>query len=818
MVGTTVLHYKIAARLGSGGMGEVYRAEDTRLGREVALKFLQASAHADGEQRARFLTEARAASALRSPHIAAIYDIGEESGAAFIVMELVEGQLLSERLAGGPLAVADAVDVAAQVADALDEAHARAIVHRDIKSSNLIITARGVVKVLDFGLAKFLPGAHGAADGVTRANVTSPGIVLGTVSYMSPEQALGREVDGRADIFSLGVVLYEMLAGKLPFQGRTATEVIDRILHHAPPPLGRFSDGVPPGLEVIVRKALEKEPDFRYQTARELQVDLRTFVRDRSGAGTGGSAAGFQAGVGPAGAGQNVSPAVAVMTFSNITGEPADDWIGSGIAETLTADLQKIQGLSVVGRARIFDVLKNLTSAEQGRIEESVAIEVGRKLSAAWILVGGYQRLGELIRITGQLVDVPSGGLVRTVKVDGRINDIFELQDKIVYELTQGLNLTLGGSEIAGIERQETRSMEAYEAYSRGLMNLRMAGRDSLDRAVYLFEKAIGHDPGYAAAWAALGAAYELKASFLGLTEMGEKAIENLRKALSLDPQSMQARSWLGSALNAVGRFEEAIEVLREATRLDPTHVGARMNLARSYWTGRGQIDEGIVELEQVIALNPESGYAFLQLALLYALVGKFDRAEEMAQSAIQLQEQYLSGKEGLQIVGAHTRLGYVNYRRGRYDEAIREYERELMFLLSTDHALRERSLIELNQKLGAAYLRKGDAAGMARHFDLAVKGFERRVANGSDDPFTKYYVAALYALKEDAEKATKYLAESLHPTRALNLTRARLDPDFDPVRADARFRALLENAEEAEKNNTRSHGDTAQTTPTKNN
>lgn len=777
MIGATVLHYKISARLGGGGMGEVYRAEDTRLGREVALKFLQASAGAGADERARFLTEARAASALRSPHIAAIYDIGEERGAAFIVMEYVEGRLLSERLAAGPLPIAEAVDIAAQVADALDEAHARRIVHRDIKSSNLMITARGVVKVLDFGLAKFLPGARAEADRLTRAHVTRAGIVLGTVSYMSPEQALGREVDGRSDLFSLGVVLYEMLAGKLPFQGTTTTEVIDRILHHAPPPLARFNERVPPELEAIVRKALEKEPDFRYQGARELQVDLRTLVRDR------------EMGTVP------MSPpnAVAVMTFSNITGEPSDDWIGSGIAETLTADLQKIQGLSVVGRARIFDVLKNLTSGEHGRIEDRVAIDVGRKLGAAWILVGGYQRLGESIRITGQLVDVGTGALVRTVKVDGRISDIFGLQDKIVYELTQGLNLTLGGSEIAGIERQETRSMEAYEAYSRGVMNLRMAGRDSLDRAVYLFEKAIRHDPGYAAAWAALGATYELKASFLGLTELGEKAIENLRKALELDPQSVQARSWLGSALNAIGRFDEAIDVLREATRLDPMHVGARMNLARSYWTGKGQIAEGIVELEQAVALNPDSGYAYLQLALLYALVGKLDRAEERAQSAIQLQEQYLSGKEGLQIVGAHTRLGYVHYRRGRYEEAIREYERELMFLLSTDHALRERSLIELHQKLGAAYLRKGDAAGAARHFDLAIKGFERRVANGSDDPFTKYYIATLYALKEDPEKATKYLAESLHPNRALNLARARLDPDFDPVRADLRFRALVE-------------------------
>src|SRR3954451_17812160 len=281
----TVQHYRIDRRLGAGGMGEVYLAEDLRLGRPVALKFLPHALKSDPESRARLLTEARAASMLRSPNIAVTYDIGEHGGADFIVMEYVEGELLSQTVANGPLPMREAIEVGQQVAEALDEAHSRGIIHRDIKSANLMRTERGLVKVLDFGLAKFI--GSGAARDVTQAQMTMAGMVVGTVSYMAPEQALGRPIDHRVDLFSLGVVLFELLTGRMPFDGATPTEIIDHILHEVPAAPSRYTTGVPPSLDAIVARALEKDPAFRYQHATEIARDLRQVADDLDAAAVG---------------------------------------------------------------------------------------------------------------------------------------------------------------------------------------------------------------------------------------------------------------------------------------------------------------------------------------------------------------------------------------------------------------------------------------------------------------------------------------------------------------------------------------------------
>jgi tetratricopeptide (TPR) repeat protein len=786
MTGTRIQHYAVGDRLGSGGMGDVYLAEDTRLGRAVALKFLSPAVQADAESRQRLLTEARAASVLRSPHIAVTYDIGEHAGSAFIAMEYVEGELVSRRIERGPVPPREAAEIAAQVADALDEAHGRGIVHRDIKSANLIITPRGLVKVLDFGLAKFLARRDDPA--LTREGVTVAGMVLGTVSYMSPEQALGRTVDHRSDLFSLGVVLYELLAGTLPFGGGSAIEIIDRLLHAEPAPPGAATAGVPPELDAIVLTALEKAPEARYQSARALHLELRAVVQALDGRALIMAPASTRV-PRPAVRGTN---AVAVMTFSNISGEPADEWLGSGIAETVTTDLKKLPGLSVIGRAQVFEALKGLGGAEAPRLDDRVAIEIGRRLGATWIVGGGYQRMGDLIRITAQFVDVGTGELVRTVKADGPMGDIFTLQDTIVYELSQGLNLHLGFSEIAGIERQETRSVEAYEAYSRGMMNLRLASRESLDRAVAQFERALQHDPDYAAAWAALGGTYELKGAFLSMPDLLEKAIACERRAIGLDPRLAAAHAWLGDALMNLGRHDEAIAEQREAVRLDPESASVRSSLARALWVGKGLVAEGIGELERTVALNPESGYAYLQLALLYGMEGDYARAEAACRQAIALQEQYISGSEGLQIIGAHTRLGHIYYLQGRYDEALREYEREMAFLGSSDHALRERSMIELNQKIGAAHLRRGDPESAGRHFERALAGYTSRLTRGADDPFTRYYVAGLHALRGESEQAVRVLSDASMRRHAIHAVRVARDPDFENLRVHPAYASLF--------------------------
>src|SRR5436853_499873 len=742
MTGKIVLHYRVTDRLGAGGMGEVYRAEDTRLGRQVALKFLPASYQYDPDRRARFLREARAASALRSPYVAAIYDIGEHDGAAFIAMEFVEGELLSLKLERGPLPIVDAVDIAMQVA--------------------------------------------------------------GTVCDMSPEQGLGRDVDQRSDIFSLGVVVYEMLTGRLPFAGASSTEIIDAIVHTDPPAIARFNYSVPHELERIVRKTLAKDPNYRYQSARELYIDLRNLQRDLQVNKQTNNISGPPTEHHPTAmltndmaangaAATRLENAVAVMTFANITKEPADDWIGSGIAETVTADAKKIRGLAVIGRERIFETLKNLSSGQLAQSDEVIAIDLGRHLGARWILAGGYQKIGEMIRITGRIIDVRTGEIVKTVKIDGKIAEIFDLQDKIVYELSQGLNLSLNTSEINAIEHDETQSVEAYEQFSRGMMNLRTASRDALDRGIYFFEKAIEIDPNYANAWTGLGAIYDLKVSFLGLPELSLKAIECEEKAIAINPRLSLAHQFLGSAYLSVGRYDEAIASIKRAMEIEPNNASAHAALGRAYWVGRGMLAEGIEELEKSIAINPQAGYAYLQLVYLHTLRGSYERAEAVARDAVELQERYISGREGLQIVGAHTRLGYVYYCQARYDEALREYNYELQFLRASDHALRQRGLIELDQKMGAAYLRQGQKAAAERHFESGIKRYQELRARGSADPFTHYYMANLYALAGDADQALKYLHRAIAELRDVNVARARIDLDFNTLRDDPRFQKLIE-------------------------
>ncbi len=768
-------------------MGDVYLAEDLRLRREVALKFLSAALRSDPESQKRLLNEARAASALRSPYIAVTYDIGEHDGRTFIAMEFVQGDVLSDRVRSGALPVDEAVRIGMQVAEALDEAHAHGIIHRDIKTSNLMLTERGLVKVLDFGLAHVMQ----AGEDQTYVRLTLPGVVLGTISYMAPEQALGQAIDSRADLFSLGVVLYELLTGELPFGGLTQGEIIEQILHVSPPAPSERRPGISPAMDAVVLRALAKDRSQRFQSATELRDALeRALNGDAPGPST---AARMPRSSQRVVVGECCS--VAVMTFANISREPSDDWIGSGIAETVTSDLKNVHGVSVISRARLYDAIKHLSGAENGRIDDHVAVDVGRRLGATWIITGGYQRFGPALRITAQFIDARTGSLEKTVKLDGKVEDIFALQDRIVFELLQGINLQLGSGEIEDIEETETRSFAAYEAYSRGLMNLRLASRESMDRAITLFERATTLDPGYAEAWAALGAAYGYKGQFMTVPELVERAIEFERRALALDAANARAHAWLGHAYLNQGRYEEALASIRQAVRLEPDNAAARASLARAYWIGKGQIDEAIGEFRKVLSLNPEGGYAYLQLALLLSLRGRYDEAEQVAATAVDLQERFISGSEGMQIIGAHSRLGYVRYLQGRYDEAIAEYEREMAFISSGDHALRERSTIEVAQKLGAAWLRKGESERAHRYLSMAAKAFEDRVAKGADDPYTRYYMADLEALCGNTDRAIAHLERSFAVLPAISAVRARVDPDLDNLRSDQRFIALLGSA-----------------------
>nr|MBA3271233.1 tetratricopeptide repeat protein [Acidobacteriota bacterium] len=623
----------------------------------------------------------------------------------------------------------------------------------------------------------------------TIAAMTAPGLVLGTLNYMAPEQLSGAAVDNRSDLFSAGVVLYEMLASRLPFPGNTLAEIADHILHHEPDAVARYNYAVPDDVEKIVRKALQKHPDFRYQTARDLYIDLLTARRrpnaDSShnrGLSSWLSPIDFADAASPMPMAPSAPARVAVLNFANITGNAADDWIGQGIAESLTADVARIKSVAVVPREQIFELQRSLN--ELGRdINQRQAMEMGRRLGATVTVSGAYQHLGDRIRITSQTIEVLTGRQTSTMKIDGRLDDLFELQDQLVTELAASLEVEVKPQDRDAMQMAGTQNIEAFQAYSRGMLNLRLADRDSMDRAIALLEQAIEQDPGYVEAMVELAGALELKASFLAAPTLFEKSLALADRALAIRPDDPDAHVQRGDTLLALGRPDDAIAELREGVRLKPDRAAAHGSLARAYWLGQGKVDLAITEFEESRRLNPEGGYTDLQLAMLYTLRGDYAAAEQLAREAIRLQDQAMSGATGLLIVGAHSRLGYVLYRTARYDDAIAEYRRELEMLSVGDHVLRERTSIELQQKLGAAYRRKGDLAAAEFHEAQAIERFGARVAAGGDEPFTRYYLASLYALRGEAEAARHHLDRPLADFSAFTHWRIRRDPDFDLVK-----------------------------------
>ncbi|HVR11153.1 MAG TPA: serine/threonine-protein kinase, partial [Thermoanaerobaculia bacterium] len=433
MIGTTVSHYRILEHLGQGGMGEVYLAEDTRLNRPVALKMLRGGQR-DERVFADLLYEARAASALNHPNIAVIYEVdqapaGDGGGVlSFIAMEFVAGETLAQYARRRAPDLDDVLDLVSQVAQALAAAHERGVVHRDVKPGNVMVGEGLRVKVLDFGLARRLaPQDATTLTWVDGGDRHAAGALLGTVLYMSPEQALGREVDARSDIFSLGAVFYELLAGHPPFAGDSAAEVFDGLLHREPPPLPAGSDPRLERLAPILRRMLARDRDARYADLGEMLRDLEAVRRNAEAAPKPLLVA---------------APSVAVLGFANITRNPEDDWLGTGLAETVTADMKQIPGLAVVSHDRIQEALRRL-GAPAGETDERLAVRVGQQLGARWILSGGFQRVGESVRVTARLGEAATGNVLRTVKADGQFSEIFALQDRIADELAAGLRAGL---------------------------------------------------------------------------------------------------------------------------------------------------------------------------------------------------------------------------------------------------------------------------------------------------------------------------------------------------------------------------------------
>jgi serine/threonine protein kinase/tetratricopeptide (TPR) repeat protein len=781
MLGQTIAHYRLTDRLGAGAMGEVYLAEDTRLHRRVALKMLRVDGGGDEAAAARLVREARVASSLAHPNIAVIYEIGEVEREGqrqgFIAMEYVAGRTLAEISSERRLDVGEILGIARQVTEALAEAHEKGVVHRDIKPGNVMMTDRGLVKVLDFGLAMYAPalGEETATWSDAHRLVERPGAVMGTLAYMSPEQARGATVDERSDVFSLGVLLYELLEGRRPFEGSNTVEILDAILREPPPPLVGHEGPLARELGRVVLRMLEKERERRHPDMGAVRRDLDALLLGRAPA------------VAPS---SSDATSIAVMSFRNITGGHQDDWLGTGIAETVSSGLASVPELTVVSRARVAEVLRKLGGTEGN--EEALGPRVGRELSVRLLVSGGYQRLGDSVRVTARVTDLTTGTAVQTLKLDGSMAGIFDLQDRILGELSAGLRLHLPASTARNRDLYETHSVEAYEAFAKGLINLRAESLDSLDRAILYFERSVALDPDYASAHAQQGLAYELKADYLSMPELYERALASLDRALVLRPGFVQAHRSRASVLLDLGREDEALTAVERALALDPGAASAHQTLGRIHFIGFGDFARAAEHFEKALALNPQAGWAALQLAHCEALAGEVPRAEAAAWRAVLLQEEFLSGREGQLIVGAYVRLGQALALQGRHAEALHQFERELEFLRRVDHALRGRIFIELHQRIGEARIRAGDSAGGDAALGLALEAFERRLRTGADDPFTRYYAACAYALRGDAEAALDSLEKAAASRRRLTVARARVEPALESLRPLERFQTLM--------------------------